>query len=180
MPHPLRTPLPRSRAPTRLAPRGPVPAPGSPLQPGLNGPLVPHCPGSPGAPHLVWGALATPPSPPDPPKCEQLHVNRPDPALKTAPVVDGEPDLHTSPAPGATTQGVGLLQRAWPRPGASGHRASGSMWAPEPFSKGRTFGAQARSPPALESSLSMSAWCPTPSPPQVQQAPHSRAGWGGR
>lgn len=181
-PRPLRTPLPRSCAPTHLAPRGPDPAPGSPCSPGLTALSCPTVPGAQGHPHLVWGALATLPSPPEPPKREQLHVNRPDSALKTAPVVDGEPDLHTSPAPGATTQGVGLLQRAWPRPRASRHWALGSMWPPKPpkrgpFPKGRTFGAQARSPAALESSLSVSAWCPTPSPPRCSKPPtHVQAG----
>ena len=69
---------------------------------------------------------------PTPAKREQLHVNRPDPALKTAPVEEGEPDLHTGPALGATARQVGLLQRARPRLRAFGHRALGSVWPPSP------------------------------------------------
>lgn len=121
---------------------------------------------------------------PTPAKREQLHVNRPDPALKTAPVEEGEPDLHTGPALGATARQVGLLQRARPRLRAFGHRALGSVWPPSPkerpLSQEQDFLSSGALPSSPRVQLLHVHLAPTPSRPRCSEPPHSRAGWGGR
>ena len=176
-PHPLRTPLPRPRAPTRLVQGGLSRPQAPPSGPGLTALLRPTVLGAQRHPHM-WHTLATPPSPPHP-------CNRPYPALKTAPVEEGEPDLHTSAAVGATAWRMGLLQRARPRLRASRHRALGSMWPSSPQSEGpfpraglsefrhtslQPWSAAAPRPPGP----------PHPARPRCSEPPNSRAGWGGR